>query len=165
MSSQTAGRQGKSPWLTSFTLPEQQNRVSCAFTPSVMTRERGCGPLLPSALPGVGQGGGPTTHRVAVSNAEDRDHFAGIAHGEEGAIVGKCQVGHGALGLQELALVLQRGAQDGVEADIPVLREDRGAVGHSPDMGARAHRQHMHSPRPTHPPNTLPMPFLLEGGA
>ena len=44
------------------------------------------------------EAGGPPTHRVAVGNAEDRDHFAGVAHGEEGAVVGKRQVGHGALG-------------------------------------------------------------------
>lgn len=46
--------------------------------------------------------------------------------------MGICHIGHGALGLQELALVLQRGAQDGVQADISVLQEDRGAVSHFP---------------------------------
>lgn len=88
----------------------------------------------------------PPTHRVAVSNAEDRDYFAGIAHGEEGAVVGIRHVGHGALGLQELALVPQRGAQDGVQADIPVLQEKRGAASHFPactTAGAHASR-HTH---------------------
>ena len=36
--------------------------------------------------------------------------------------MGICHVSHRALGLQELALVLLCGAQDGVQADVPVLQ-------------------------------------------
>src|SRR3712207_7109572 len=50
--------------------------------------ERNFGPRPPSALPSMGTEGSPPTYRVAVSNAEDCDHFAGITHGEEGTIVG-----------------------------------------------------------------------------
>lgn len=92
-----------------------------------MTGEKSPSPRPPPAtrpaLPSVGtKDDWWPTYRVAVGHAEDRDHLAGVAHGEEGAVVGIRQVSHRALGLQELALVLQRGAQDGVQADVPVLQ-------------------------------------------
>lgn len=73
--------------------------------------------------PARGQRSLPPTHRVAVSNAEHCDHLAGVTHREEGAIVGVGHIGHGALRLQELALILQCGAQDGVQADVTILRQ------------------------------------------
>lgn len=62
------------------------------------------------------------TYRVAIGNTEHSDHLAGITHGEEGAIMGVGHVCHRALGLQELALVLQRVAQDRVHTDIAILQ-------------------------------------------
>lgn len=72
--------------------------------------------------PAWGQTGQTVTHRIAIDNAEDCDHLAGVAYCEEGAVMGVRHIRHGALGLQELVLGLQCGAQDGVQADIPILQ-------------------------------------------
>lgn len=69
--------------------------------------------------------GQPNTYRVAIGHAKHRDDLAGITHSKEGAIVGIGHIRHRALGLQELALVLQRGAQDAVHTDIAVLQVGR----------------------------------------
>lgn len=89
----------------------------CAWSP--LSRRVPCKPL--GAHPMEMRKPRPT-HRVVVGDIEHSDHLASVAHSKEGAVMGKGHIRHGALGLQDLALILERRPQDGVDSDVAVLQ-------------------------------------------